>query len=99
MKECGTLHAKLCVCVAGGQVCGSAHPLAPVRNLPFSLLKAGGTMERGEVDFGGGGMLQRRREGGIEIGKGIHADLKIDTSPTLPVISPLVSFDAPVFCV
>lgn len=34
------------VCVPGGQVCGSAHPLVPVRNLPFSLLKAGETMER-----------------------------------------------------
>lgn len=33
------------VCVPEGQVCGSAHPLVPVRNLPFSLLKAGGTME------------------------------------------------------
>lgn len=38
------------VCVAGGPVCGSAPPLGPVRNLPFSLLKAGETMERVEVN-------------------------------------------------
>lgn len=60
MEELGTLHAKLCACVC---VCvwledrsvGLPTPLASVRNLPFSLLKAGETMEGGEF-FGGGGV-------------------------------------------
>lgn len=72
----------VCVCVSGGHVCGSAQPLVPVRNLPFSLLKAGETMERSEVD-GGWGVL-KVDEGGTEMGK---ADAKINTCPTLPVIA------------
>lgn len=59
VKELGTVCAKLfvsmfvCVCVIDRSV-GLPIPFAPVRNLPFSLFKAGETMERGEVDWGGG---------------------------------------------
>lgn len=46
---------RVCVCVwLEDRSVGLPTPLASVRNLPFSLLKAGETMEGGEFFWGGG---------------------------------------------
>lgn len=46
---------RVCVCVwLEDRSVGLPTPLASVRNLPFSLLKAGETMEGGEFFLGGG---------------------------------------------
>lgn len=57
VRVCVCMHILyMCVCVLlEDRFVGLPTPLAPVRNLPFSLLKAGETMEGGVE--GGGGMM------------------------------------------
>lgn len=49
----------VCVCTARGQVCAlPSPPLTAVRNLPFSLLKAGETMEGMSLGMRAGGEVK-----------------------------------------
>lgn len=103
-----TYHAAVivyvCVCVwsSGLRVC---LPLASVRNLPFSLLKAGETMGRSEVDARAGcdDVVKKGRVAKKWSEAFIHAALKnIHFPPPLPVVCPnapvlLMSFGTPVF--
>lgn len=57
-SACQTLCVCVCVWLEDRSV-GLPTPLASVRNLPFSLLKAGETMEGGEFFLGGGGLKHK----------------------------------------